>query len=148
MRAIAASCAIVLAVLPAVAMANPNRDPSPGAERQAARVESGRRLFQRCAGCHAVGPNAANGFGPQLNGVIGRKAGSVPGYAYSPALRASTLVWDERTLAAFIRDSDKVIPGNKMRFFSFMSEKQALEIVAFLAASAPPSGVKAGASRP
>lgn len=130
--------AIVLAALPVVASADP----------QAARIESGRRLFQRCASCHTVGPNAVNGFGPQLNGIVGRKAGSVAGYAFSPALRASRIVWDERTLAAFIRDSDKVVPGNRMRFFSFMSEKQALEIVAFLAASTPPAGVKAGATRP
>lgn len=138
MRGIATIVAIVLAAAPAIASADP----------QAARIESGRRLFQRCASCHTVGPNAVNGFGPQLNGIVGRKAGSVAGYSYSPALRGSKIVWDARTLAAFIRDSEKVVPGNKMRFFSFMSEKQALEIVTFLAAATPPPGVKAGATRP
>jgi len=97
-----------------------------------AQVDSGRRLFARCAGCHDIGPGARNGFGPQLNAVVGRKAGSVTGYAYSPALKGSSLVWNERNLVAFIRDSEKVVPGNKMRFFSFMSEKQAAEIVAYL----------------
>lgn len=100
---------------------------------QAARVEAGRKLFARCAGCHQVGPNAGNIFGPQLNGVLGREAGGVAGYAYSPALKASTLVWDERNLAAFIRDSEAVIPGNKMRFMNFMNEQQARDIVAYLA---------------
>lgn len=138
MKLFATIVAIVLTALPMVASADP----------QAARIESGRRLFQRCASCHTVGPGAVNGFGPQLNGIVGRKAGSAVGYAYSPALRASRIVWDERTLAAFIRDSDKVVPGNKMRFFSFMSEKQALEIVAFMAASTPPAGVRAGTARP
>lgn len=109
-----------------------------------ARVEAGRRLFARCAGCHEVGPNAGNIFGPQLNGVLGRAAGGVAGYAYSPALKASKLVWDEHSLNAFIRDSEKVIPGNKMRFMNFMSEQQAGDIVAFLAtqggeAAAPPA---------
>lgn len=99
----------------------------------AARIEAGRRLFARCAGCHQVGPNAGNVFGPQLNGVLGREAGGVAGYAYSPALKASTLVWDERNLAAFIRDSEAVVPGNKMRFMNFMSEQQASDIVAYLA---------------
>jgi len=99
-----------------------------------ARIEAGRKLFARCAGCHEVGPNAGNIFGPQLNGVLGRKAGGVAGYAYSPALKASTLVWDERSLNAFIRDSEQVVPGNKMRFMNFMSEQQAGDIVAFLAA--------------
>jgi cytochrome c len=65
--------------------------------------------------------------------VLGRKAGGVAGYAYSPALKASTLVWDERNLAAFIRDSEAVVPGNKMRFMNFMSEQQASDIVAYLA---------------
>lgn len=98
----------------------------------AAQVEAGRRLFARCAGCHQVGPNAGNVFGPRLNGVVGRKAGGVADYAYSPALKKSALVWNEQNLVAFIRDSDKVVPGNKMRFFNFMSEKQAREIVAYL----------------
>jgi cytochrome c len=104
-----------------------------GVEPSTARIEAGRKLFARCAGCHQVGPDAGNIFGPQLNGVLGRKAGSVPGYAYSPALKASRLVWDERTLAAFIRDSEAVVPGNKMRFMNFMSEQQAAQIVAYLA---------------
>ncbi|MGF6272449.1 cytochrome c [Massilia sp. UYP11] len=99
----------------------------------AARIEAGRKLFARCAGCHQVGPNAGNIFGPQLNGVLGRQAGGVAGYAYSPAMKASRLVWDERNLAAFIRDSDAVIPGNSMRFMNFMSEQQAGDIVAYLA---------------
>ena len=98
-----------------------------------ARIEAGRKLFARCAGCHQVGPNAVNIFGPQLNGVLGREAGGVAGYAYSPALKASTLVWDERNLAAFIRDSEAVVPGIKMRFMNFMSEQQASDIVAYLA---------------
>lgn len=97
-----------------------------------AQVDSGRRLFARCAGCHDVGPGARNGFGPQLNAVVGRKAGSVAGYAYSPALRNSRLVWNEQNLVAFIRDSEKVVPGNKMRFLSFLSEKQVTDIVAYL----------------
>lgn len=112
---------------------------------QAARVEAGRKLFARCAGCHQVGPNAGTIFGPQLNGVLGRKAGGVDGYAYSPALKASNFVWDEQNLAAFIRDSEKVVPGNKMRFMNFMSERQAAEIVAYLATQAGPA---AGATPP
>jgi len=97
-----------------------------------ARVQAGQRLFARCAGCHQIGPNAGNVFGPHLNGVVGRKAGAVAGYAYSPALKQSTLVWNEQTLVAFIRDTNRVAPGNKMRFFNFMSERQVSDIVAYL----------------
>jgi len=97
-----------------------------------AQVDAGRRLFARCTNCHEVGPGARNGFGPQLNGIVGRKAGSAPAYAYSAALKKAGFVWNEQNLIAFIRDSEKVVPGNKMRFLSFMSEKQAGEIVAYL----------------
>ena len=97
-----------------------------------AQVDAGRRLFARCTNCHEVGPGARNGFGPQLNGIVGRKAGSAPAYAYSTALKKAGFVWNEQNLIAFIRDSEKVVPGNKMRFLSFMSEKQAGEIVAYL----------------
>jgi cytochrome c len=109
-----------------------------------AQVDAGRRLFARCTNCHEVGAGARNGFGPQLNAIVGRKAGSAPAYAYSPALKQAGFVWNEQKLVAFIRDSEKVVPGNKMRFLSFMSEKQAAEIVAYLrtqgavAASAAP----------
>ena len=110
----------------------------PGAEALAAsapaqaQVDAGRRLFARCTNCHEVGAGARNGFGPQLNGIVGRKAGSAPAYAYSPALKQAGFVWNEQKLVAFIRDSEKVVPGNKMRFLSFMSEKQASDIVAYL----------------
>jgi cytochrome c len=97
-----------------------------------AQVDAGRRLFARCTNCHEVGAGARNGFGPQLNGIVGRKAGSAPAYAYSPALKQAGFVWNEQKLVAFIRDSEKVVPGNKMRFLSFMSEKQASDIVAYL----------------
>jgi cytochrome c len=108
-----------------------------------AQVDAGRRLFARCTNCHEVGAGARNGFGPQLNGIVGRKAGSAPAYAYSAALKQAGFVWNEQKLVAFIRDSEKVVPGNKMRFLSFMSEKQASEIVAYLrtqgAVAAPPA---------
>lgn len=110
-----------------------------GAEPSGARIEAGRKLFARCASCHEVGPNAVNGFGPQLNGILGREAGAAPGYSYSPAMKASALVWDAASLAAFIRDSEQVIPGNKMRFMSFMSQEQAGQIVAYLATHGRPA---------
>jgi cytochrome c len=117
---------------------------APASAPAQAQVDAGRRLFARCTNCHEVGAGARNGFGPQLNGIVGRKAGSAPAYAYSAALKQAGFVWNEQKLVAFIRDSEKVVPGNKMRFLSFMSEKQAAEIVAYLrtqgavAASAAP----------
>lgn len=116
---------------------------APASAPAQAQVDAGRRLFARCTNCHEVGAGARNGFGPQLNGIVGRKAGSAPAYAYSAALKQAGFVWNEQKLVAFIRDSEKVVPGNKMRFLSFMSEKQASDIVAYLrtqgAVAAPPA---------
>ena len=113
-----------------------------GMAQAAGSVEAGKRVFVRCLNCHAVGPNAGNGFGPQLNGVLGRKAGSVPGYNYSAAMKAAPLVWNERNLAAFLRDNDAVVPGNKMRFFGFVTDTQLNHLMAYLRAN-PASPPKA-----
>ena len=93
---------------------------------------AGRAAFKRCASCHQVGPGARDVFGPQLNGVVGRRAGSVPGFDYSPAMKKAGFTWDEQRLAAFMRDPGAVVPGNRMRFWSMMSERQARELAAYL----------------
>lgn len=103
-----------------------------GAAQAADALAAGRTVFKRCANCHQVGPGARSNFGPQLNGIIGRRAGSLPGFAYSPAMKGAGFVWDERRLAAFVRDPDAVVPGNRMRFWGFMSERQVRELVAYL----------------
>ena len=66
---------------------------------------------ERCAGCHAVDANDA---GPLHRGVLGRRAGTVPGFDYSPALRASRLVWTRQTLDAWLRNPEALIPGQAM----------------------------------
>ena len=103
---------------------------APGAH--SADVEAGKRVFQRCASCHSVGPNARSNFGPQLNGIVGRRAGSAPDYAYSKAMKNSGVVWTEKNLAAFVRDTDDVVPGNKMRFWGISNEKQIANLLAYL----------------
>lgn len=84
----------------------------------------GAAAFQKCASCHAVGPNAHGGFGPQLNGLFGRRAGATPDYAYSDAMKRSNIVWDDATLAAFLRDPHKVVPGTRMRFWGIGNERE------------------------
>jgi len=84
----------------------------------AADLPAGQAAFSACTSCHQIGPGARNAFGPQLNGVFGRPAGSVKGYGYSAAMKNSKIVWNEQTLAAFIRDPDRTVPGTKMRFYS------------------------------
>jgi cytochrome c len=77
---------------------------------------SGERLFgQRCGACHATAPGETR-VGPSLAGVVGRKAGSVPGYAYSAALKASGLVWTKANLDRWLTGSNALVPGTKMAY--------------------------------
>jgi cytochrome c len=70
--------------------------------------------FTACRGCHTVQKDGRNGIGPNLHGVVGRPAASVPGFAYSPALKASKLRWDEKTLDGYLTAPGKKVPGTRM----------------------------------
>lgn len=99
-------------------------------------VAAGRKLFASCADCHAVGPSARHGFGPHLNALAGRRAGSLAGYAYSPAMKAAGLVWNQATLTAYLRDPGAVVPGTKMRYWGLgIDEGKVADLLAYLAAA-------------
>jgi cytochrome c len=106
-------------------------------------LAAGRAAFQRCANCHQVGPGARSNFGPQLNGILGRRAGAAPDFDYSPALRKAGFTWNEKNLAAFLRDPDEVVPGNKMRFWGLRSERQIADLLAYLRAHPASAPVRA-----
>ena len=80
-------------------------------------------------------------LGPSLAGLIGRKAGSEAGYNYSPALKQANIVWDAKTLDAYLSDPQKFIPGNKMPFPGLKTDHDRADIIAFFvaAAGAPPA---------
>lgn len=93
-------------------------------------AEQGRALYAfRCEACHAVD---ANRVGPMHRGVVGRKAGSAPGYAYSEALQRSQLIWTPETLNAWLSDPEALIPGQRMDV-SVSSADVRRQIVAYLA---------------
>ena len=81
--------------------------------REAELTERGEKLFAKCAVCHTSRSGDLM-VGPSLAGVVGRKAGSLPGYDYSQALTSSSVVWDARTLASLLRDPSGYIPGMDM----------------------------------
>lgn len=107
-----------------------------GAAPLAGNPQAGQAVFKLCASCHQVGPRARAGFGPQLSGVIGRKAGSTSDYRYSAAMQKSGIVWNEAQLAAFIRNPDQVVPGTRMRFWGISDEQKIADLLAYLKASA------------
>jgi cytochrome c len=108
---------------------------------------TGQRLFTQCASCHEVGPNAHGNFAPELNNLFGRRAGSTPDFAYSPAMKASGIVWNERTLATFLHDPAKLVPGTKMRFWGIGDERQIAALLAYLRTfQDPPAGTSAQAT--
>ncbi len=96
---------------------------------RAADAARGQELYEsRCGGCHSLD---ANRVGPAHRGVYGRKAGSVAGFAYSPAVKGSAVVWEEKTLVAWLANPQAVIPGQRMNFRVALPEDRA-DIVAYL----------------
>lgn len=92
-------------------------------------VARGKELYaQRCAACHS--PDF-NGVGPAHAGVFGRKVGTAPNYSYSPAVKASGVVWSEDTLGQWIADPEKLIPGQKMWFAVPIADERQ-DLIAYL----------------
>lgn len=79
-------------------------------------------------------------LGPSLAGVIGKKAGTEPGYSYSDALKQSGLIWDVPTIDAYLADPQKLVPGSKMPFPGLKTEHDRVDVVAFLTASSEDAG--------
>lgn len=92
-------------------------------------AENGKRQYMaRCIACHSIDVSLA---GPAHRGVFGAKAGSVPGYDYSPALKRSKLIWNEKTLDRWLANPEQVIPGQKMGY-SVSSATQRQDLIAYL----------------
>ncbi len=93
---------------------------------------AGEKVFAKCKVCHQIGESAKNALGPELNGVVGRKAGSAPGYNYSAANKDSGLTWDEATLKRYLKDPRAMVPGTKMIFPGLSNEKDIDNVIAYL----------------
>lgn len=91
-------------------------------------VARGQTLYKGCADCHSI---AENGVGPMHKGVVGRKAGSVPGYDYSPDLKSSGIVWTEENLDKWLTGPQAMVPETKM-FFDVPDAQDRADIIAFL----------------
>ena len=93
---------------------------------------AGEKVFLVCKVCHQVGDSAKNAVGPVLNGLFGRKAGTVAGYSYSNANKNSGITWDEATFSEYINDPKAKVPGTKMAFAGLKDEQKIKDLIAYL----------------
>jgi cytochrome c len=100
------------------------------AAQASADAARGRQLYEsRCIACHSID---ASRVGPAHRGVVGRKAGSVADYDYSPAVKASVVIWRARTLDRWLADPEKTIPGQKMNY-TVPEARDRTDLIAWLA---------------
>ena len=103
------------------------------ATAQAADTERGKALYEsRCTACHSLDQDRV---GPRHRGLIGRKAGAAAGFDYSPALRASRIVWSAKTLDAWLASPERLIPGQRMNY-SVPDEADRAALIAYLQSAA------------
>ncbi len=95
-------------------------------------AENGSVVFNQCVVCHSERVADVPNPGPDLRGIVGRAAGSVPGYRYSRALRNAQRSWTDFTLDAFIADPQAAVPGNTMAFPGIADETQRRDLIAHL----------------
>jgi cytochrome c len=89
----------------------------------------GEEVYTRCLACHALGYDRV---GPRHCGLFGRRAGSVPGFVYTDAMKKSKLVWDEKTLDRFLASPMKVVPGTAMTYEGVADAKDRADLIAYL----------------
>ncbi|MGH7287212.1 MAG: c-type cytochrome [Myxococcota bacterium] len=92
-------------------------------------VAAGEQIYERCAACHSLDRDRV---GPRHCGIFGRRAGGVPGFVYSEAMGASGIVWNRRTLDAFIADPLKTVPGTFMGYAGIQDPEERAQLLAFL----------------
>ena len=95
-------------------------------------LAAGENSFKKCLPCHTVGESAKNKIGPVLNGLDGRKSGTIEGFSYTDANKKSGIVWNEESFKEYIKDPRAKIPGTKMIFPGIKNEKEAGDLWAYL----------------
>ena len=103
------------------------------ASAQSGNEARGERLFnQQCKACHTLDKDGHSTVGPNLHGLIGRKAGSTEGFSSSDAMKASGIVWDDKTLVDYLKNPKGRVPGTKMVYVGLKQEAQQEDMLAFL----------------
>ena len=95
-------------------------------------VAAGENSFKKCAICHSIGEGATNKIGPELNGLDGRKAGTVAGFSYSDANKNSGITWNETSFKEYIKDPKAKIPDTKMIFAGIKNDKEVDDLWSYI----------------
>ena len=95
-------------------------------------AQAGAVVYKRCAICHTSDKGGGDALGPNLFGIVGRKAASGAGFAYSGPLQKAGIVWNEANLTKWAAGPARLVPGNKMAFPGITSKKQQTDLVAYL----------------
>ena len=95
-------------------------------------LAAGEQSFRKCSPCHSVGEDAKNKVGPVLNGLEGRKSGTIPEYSYSEANKKAEIVWSDATFKDYIQNPMAKMPGTKMAFAGIRNEKEIVDLWAYL----------------
>ena len=106
--------------------------------RTGADAGSGQLIFNNaCRTCHTT-KEGDNRLGPNLHNIIGRKAGSLPNFGYSSAMKGADFVWDKEKLDSFIANPDEIVPGNNMKpYGGLASAEERTKLIAFLQSPTP-----------
>ncbi len=105
-------------------------------------LAAGEKVFRQCQACHAAGDGAKHKVGPNLNGVIGRTAGTAEGFKYSDAMIAKGeegLVWNADVLTEFLAAPRDYVPGTRMAFAGLRKDQQIADVIAFISQFSPES---------
>lgn len=94
---------------------------------------AGKTVFNVCKACHTIEAGGPNRVGPNLHGVVGRKAGTHDGFSYSAAMKDSGITWDEAKLNEYLKDPKATVPGNKMAFAGIKDDAKRADLIAYLA---------------
>ncbi len=102
---------------------------------QAQDAAAGQRVFNQCRACHVIENNGRNGVGPNLHGIVGRRAASIESFRYSANMRTLAqggLTWDEASLRRYITNPKDLVPQGSMAFAGIRNEQQINDLIAYL----------------
>ena len=99
---------------------------------EAADAKKGKKIYNKCKACHSINKGGKNKVGPNLYGIVGRKAAQVKGFKYSKALKNSGLTWDEATLDKFLKKPKKLVKKTKKAFSGLKKDSQRADLIAYL----------------